>query len=142
MEIQEVGILPIGENKFEEIRAEKKRPREEQAANVTINNTNTNSRNSGNEQNLLIGKNQSENEAKQEKSVDYNEFAKKLGTLLDNQDLLFEFSKDKETEKMILKIIDKETEEIIRQFPPEVSLKIARIVANSIEGGVLTNAKV
>ena len=41
-----------------------------------------------------------------------------------------------------MKIIDSKTQEIIRQYPPDITLKIARIVAQTLEQGQVTNAKV
>jgi len=55
------------------------------------------------------------------------------------ENLKIEFSKDEETKRMILKLIDKETQEVVHQYPPEITLKIARIVANTLEQGSLTN---
>jgi uncharacterized FlaG/YvyC family protein len=43
---------------------------------------------------------------------------------------------------MILKIIDQSTKEVVKQLPPEISLKIARIVSNSMESGQLANATI
>jgi len=43
---------------------------------------------------------------------------------------------------MIMQVIDSKTNEVIHQFPPEISLKIARIVANTLENWNFANAKV
>ncbi len=74
--------------------------------------------------------------------VNYNELSDKLKTIIDSQDLLIEFSRDEATKKMILKIIDFDTREVIQQFPPEVTLRIARFVSSTLNTGNLTNAKV
>ena len=76
------------------------------------------------------------------KSADFSELSDQLHSMLDNQDLQVQFSLDKESKKMIMKVIDSKTKEVVQQFPPEVSLKIARIVSNSLETGHVTNAKV
>ena len=73
---------------------------------------------------------------------DFSDLAAKLRTFLDEENLAIEFSRDKETNKMIMKIIDSETNEIIRQYPPDITLKIARIVAHSLDQGQVTNARV
>ncbi len=74
--------------------------------------------------------------------VNYNELSDKLKTIINSKNLSIEFSRDEATKKMILKIIDLETQEIVRQFPPEITLKIARFVSSTLNSGNLTNAKV
>jgi len=73
------------------------------------------------------------------KGVNFNELASKLQDMLDSDNVALEFSLDDTTKKMILKIVDKETKEVVRQYPPEIALKIARIVS---EIGQFANAKV
>ena len=77
-----------------------------------------------------------------DKQPNFSELAAKLRTFLDQENLAIEFSRDKSTKKMIMKIIDSKTQEIIRQYPPDITLKIARIVAQTLEQGQVTNAKV
>lgn len=72
----------------------------------------------------------------------YEQIAEKLQSVLKDNDLTLEFSKDKDTNSMILKIIDTSTKEVIRQLPPELTLKIAKIVANMMSTGSVTNARV
>ena len=71
---------------------------------------------------------------------DLDEFEKTVNEALEVENLKIEFSKDDETDRMIMKLIDKETQEVVQQYPPDISLKIARIVANTIEQGSITNA--
>jgi flagellar protein FlaG len=66
-------------------------------------------------------------------------FEDKINEAMKEENLKIEFSKDEETKRMILKLIDKETQEVVHQYPPEITLKIARIVANTLEQGSLTN---
>jgi flagellar protein FlaG len=73
------------------------------------------------------------------KGVNFNDLASKLQDMLDSDNVALEFSLDDTTKKMILKIVDKETKEVVRQYPPEIALKIARIVS---EIGQFANAKV
>jgi len=73
---------------------------------------------------------------------DINVLGEKLQKLLSDTNVALEFKMDEETNKMILRLIDNETKEVIQQFPPELALKIARIIS-SIEGkGQIANAKV
>lgn len=82
------------------------------------------------------------NEKTDEKKPDYSKIADKLQSLFGEENIMFEISKDKETNKMIIKVIDSKTKEVLQQYPPEITLKIARIVASSMESGILTNATV
>ena len=61
---------------------------------------------------------------------------------MEDDSLIAKFSTDKETEKLILKIINQDTEEVVRQYPPEVSLKIARIVNNMIETNNIADVRI
>lgn len=72
----------------------------------------------------------------------FEKLAEKLKPLLEEQNLSIEFAQDFDTKKMIMKIINNETDEVIKQLPPEVSLKIARIVSSQLENGSVTNAKI
>lgn len=77
-----------------------------------------------------------------EKKPDYSKIAEKLQSLIGEDSVSFEIAKDRDTNKMIIKVIDNKTKEVLQQYPPEITLKIARIVASSMENGILTNAKV
>lgn len=76
------------------------------------------------------------------KTFDSDKIETEITKLLEEDTLEAQFSTDKETEKLILKIINKETDEVVRQYPPEVSLKIARMVSNMIENNTVTDARV
>lgn len=47
-----------------------------------------------------------------------------------------QFSLDDDGNRMIVKVIDSETDEVIRQIPPEEVLVIARHLKESLEGGL------
>lgn len=81
-------------------------------------------------------------EKPEEKKPDYSKIADKLQSLVGEESVSFEITKDKDTNKMIIKVIDNNTKEVLQQYPPEITLKIARIVASSMESGILTNAKI
>lgn len=76
------------------------------------------------------------------KTFDSNKIESEITKLLEEESLEAKFSTDKETEKLILKIINKDTDEVVRQYPPEVSLKIARMVNNMIETNSITDARI
>lgn len=55
-----------------------------------------------------------------------------------NTKIAFEF--DKEVEKIILKIIDSQTNEVIRQIPPEELLRVSKRISELL--GLIINARV
>ncbi len=76
------------------------------------------------------------------KIVDYSQLSKKLQEIIGASNTYFEFSLDEETKKLIIKVVNQETKEVVQQYPPEVALKIAKIVAQRLDAGQLTNAVV
>lgn len=76
------------------------------------------------------------------KKVSYEEFQKKLQDTLKDNNLMIEFSEDRELNKMIIKMVDTDTKEIVRQIPPDVALKVARIVTQTFGMGQIADAKV
>lgn len=79
----------------------------------------------------------------QSKNVDYSKLAEIVRTSMGSENVSIEFKKDKETDMMIMQVVDTKTDEVIRQFPPEITLKIAKIVAKLLETtGQVTNAQV
>lgn len=74
------------------------------------------------------------------KPVDYKKFESEIKHFLAQNNLAIEFSIDEQTKKMVMKLIDDETKEVVKQFPSEVSLQIARMLTSSSEGGSITNA--
>jgi len=48
-----------------------------------------------------------------------------------------QFSVDDESGKTVIKVIDSESKEVIRQIPEEVLLKVARSIEESLEGSLL-----
>ncbi len=58
-----------------------------------------------------------------------NEFIKTM-----NQEL--QFSVDKDTEKMVVKVVDKQTGDVIRQIPPKEMLEIAKAL-DTLQGLII-----
>jgi flagellar protein FlaG len=75
-------------------------------------------------------------------NLSVKDFEIELNNLLKDENLTLEFKKDDDTQKMIMKLIDNETEEVIKQYPPEVSLQIAKMVSTILEKNGITNVKV
>lgn len=74
-------------------------------------------------------------------SPDFSFIAERLQNML--QDGTFvQFSIDEKTKRIILRVIDNRTNEVIRQLPPEQSLKIAQYITGKLEQGKVTDAKI
>ena len=129
------GVPPIIITRFEELQAKIKRNKEEV---VELPGEETSYNPNSQEVNFAQ---QSNNDANKRK-INFDEIGKKLSSLLEQDNVSIEFSLDKETKKMIMKIINNSTQELIQQIPPEIALKIARIVASTIEQGLVADAKV
>jgi flagellar protein FlaG len=74
--------------------------------------------------------------------VNFNDFSNKMKNFLSDSNLQVEFSIDKESNKLIMKVINNDTKEVVRQLPPDITLKIARMVTSILGNGQLTNATV
>lgn len=57
-----------------------------------------------------------------------------------NQNLEFEFSMDTETKKTVVKVVDKQTGELVRQIPSEETVAIARSI-DRFQRSLLLNQK-
>jgi flagellar protein FlaG len=75
-------------------------------------------------------------------TFDPKKIESEISKLLEDDSLIAQFSTDKETEKLILKILDPDTKEVVRQYPPEVSLKIARMVNSMIESNNIADVRI
>ncbi|PKL78252.1 MAG: hypothetical protein CVV25_12230 [Ignavibacteriae bacterium HGW-Ignavibacteriae-4] len=75
-------------------------------------------------------------------TFDPKKIENEISKLLEDDSLIAQFSTDKETEKLILKIVNPDTKEVVRQYPPEVSLKIARMVNNMIESNNIADVRI
>ena len=83
-----------------------------------------------------------ENIKLESRKTDYKALAEKVKDLLGEKDIYVRFDKDKETKIMIMKFINKETKDVLKQFPAEVSIKIAKMIAQLTNAGAVTDAKV
>ncbi len=57
-----------------------------------------------------------------------------------NQNLEFEFTMDTDTKKTVVKVVDKQTGELVRQIPTEETLEIARSI-DKFQRSLLLNQK-
>lgn len=74
--------------------------------------------------------------------VSFDELANTLKEILNEQNLTLEFKLDEDTNKMVLKIIDSQSNEVIRQIPPEIALRISKLVAEILGNGQVADAKI
>ena len=74
-------------------------------------------------------------------SPDFSFIAERLQNMLQD-DTSVQFSIDEKTKRIILQVIDNRTNEVIRQLPPEESLKIAQYITGKLEQGKVTDAKI
>lgn len=71
--------------------------------------------------------------------VNYSKFENEVRSFLKENMLAIEFAIDNDTKKMVMKLIDENTKEVVKQFPSEISLHIARILSSTLETGNITN---
>lgn len=83
----------------------------------------------------------SQNSQAKSKLPDYSEIEKKMQEILHLNNQSLQFSVDDETKKMVVKVVDNNTKEVVRQFPAESVLKVSRMLMNSNQGHV-TDARV
>ncbi len=77
-----------------------------------------------------------------EKKLNYNDLANSIQSLLGEQNIALEFKMDDSTNKMILRIVDSNTKEVIQQVPPEIALKVAKFVADQMGNGQVADATI
>lgn len=83
----------------------------------------------------------SKNKEKKDK-VDYKELANNLKELAGANNVYFEFVMEEESKEMVMRVVDENTKEVIRQYPSEITLKIAKIVNETLGQGQITNVKI
>jgi len=62
--------------------------------------------------------------------------------LFNEKNVALKFSLDNDTKQLILSLIDSNSNEIIRQIPSELALKILKFFNSKLESGQVTDAKV
>jgi len=80
------------------------------------------------------------NQEKPENKVGFADISENLNLMTNMPQTYFQFEIDEEQKGLILKIFDKETNEIIQQFPSELSLKIAQMIEENFGQGQIANA--
>lgn len=73
--------------------------------------------------------------------VDFSRVEQKLAASLDNS-VTMKFSFDKDSKELILQVLDSDSKKVIRQFPSELAIQIARMVDEILEQGQVTDATI
>ena len=73
---------------------------------------------------------------------DFSNLEKIMKSSFDLDSVTFKFSIDEETKDLVLKVLDSDTNEVVRQIPSELAMKIARFVVKQLDSGQVTDAKV
>lgn len=81
-------------------------------------------------------------DAQEKSKINFEEIGQQLKEFLGVNNVTIEFSLDSSSSKMVMKIIDNNTKEVVKQFPPDLSLQIARIVSSSMLGKGFTDVRV
>jgi len=125
------GVQAIVINTAENIKTEENQLQKEQPERINISAQKSNSQNT--EKSAV---------SSTEKKLNYNDLANSIQSLLGERNIALEFKMDDETKKMILRIIDSNTKEVIQQVPPEIALKVAKFVADQLGNGQVADAKI
>lgn len=125
------GVQAIVINTAENIKTDENQFKREQQEKVIATAQKANTQNT---EKVAVGSN--------EKKLNYNDLANSIQALLGEQNIALEFKMDEDTKKMILRIIDSNTKEVIQQVPPEIALKVAKFVADQLGNGQVADAKI
>ncbi|MBL8004566.1 MAG: flagellar protein FlaG [Candidatus Kapabacteria bacterium] len=79
--------------------------------------------------------------ATENQKVDFSKVEQKLSASLDNS-VTMKFSFDKDSKELILQVLDSDSKKVIRQFPSELAIQIARMVDEILEQGQVTDATI
>lgn len=136
--------LAVKETSFEELKSENRKERFELFAEQFKSEFRSDKHNNSSlEAEVKKDNDAKANEKEQIKvKTDLSEMGEKLKEIIEDTNVFLEFKIDKETNRMILRLIDNETKEVIQQYPTELALKIARIISQISGSGQIANAKV
>ena len=87
--------------------------------------------------------NAEETEKDSNNRVNLTEMAEKLSEITEMPEIYFQFEIEKGSKnQLIMKVIDKITNEVIKQFPSDISLKIAKMLEENLGKGQIANLTV
>jgi uncharacterized FlaG/YvyC family protein len=96
---------------------------------------------------LLAAVKEKQAKSELENKVSIQDLGKKLNAVANMKDISFQFELQSESgnineRSLILKVIDKATNEVVSQFPSETSIKLARMLEQTGGTGQIANAVV
>ncbi|MBS1538937.1 MAG: flagellar protein FlaG [Bacteroidetes bacterium] len=75
----------------------------------------------------------SETERQNSRKGDFTKLSENLQQIFNTPDTALRFSIDKDTKKIILKIVNSKTNEVVQQIPTEVAMKLSQYIASTLE---------
>ena len=85
---------------------------------------------------VVVEKNNVVSDDAQNQTESIHEAVSRINDYVQNLQRSLQFTVDEESGKDVVTVLDKQTEEIIRQFPSEEVLQIARRIAEQKEGAI------
>lgn len=64
---------------------------------------------------------------------DFNKLSERLQAIFNTPDTALRFSIDNETKKIILKIVNSTTNEVVQQIPSELALQLSKFISSTLE---------
>ncbi|MBK9249918.1 MAG: flagellar protein FlaG [Ignavibacteria bacterium] len=66
-------------------------------------------------------------------NTDFNKLSESLQDIFNTPDTALRFSIDNDTNKIILKIVNSATNEVVQQIPSELALQLSKFIASTLE---------
>jgi flagellar protein FlaG len=85
---------------------------------------------SSSQQQAVSPKNES---APKKQKQDFNKLSERLQSIFNTPDTALRFSIDNDTKKIILKIVNSTTNEVVQQIPSELALQLSKFIASTLE---------
>lgn len=73
------------------------------------------------------------------RGLDFSAVLDMLHSVIEQEHIELEFIVDEATQKLVLRVLDAETKQVLQQIPPEIALRIARFVMEFLQrngGGI------
>ncbi|MFN8360649.1 MAG: flagellar protein FlaG [Candidatus Kapaibacterium sp.] len=64
---------------------------------------------------------------------DFNKLSERLQAIFNTPDTALRFSIDNDTKKIILKIVNSATNEVVQQIPSELALQLSKFISSTLE---------
>lgn len=71
--------------------------------------------------------------APKKQKQDFNKLSERLQSIFNTPDTALRFSIDNDTKKIILKIVNSATNEVVQQIPSELALQLSKFIASTLE---------